>query len=125
MVQAQNLSEVRALPFLEDHCLDCHDSATKKGELNLEELGSNLDDPKIMATWIRVHDRIVAGEMPPKKKKAPPVDEKDPFLKRLSDSLVEAEKKRDKVNGRSTWRRLNRHEYKIPCAICSARPGWM
>ena len=111
IVGAQDFSKVRALPFLEDHCLDCHDSATQKGELNLEELGSNLDDPKIMATWIRVHDRIVAGEMPPKKKKAPPAGEKDPFLKVLSQSLIASEQKRDQANGRSTWRRLNRHEY--------------
>ncbi|MDA7888605.1 DUF1587 domain-containing protein, partial [Akkermansiaceae bacterium] len=103
--------DARLLPFLEDHCLDCHDSASEKGELNLEELTSNLDNPKIMATWIRVHDRIVAGEMPPKKKKAPPADEKNPFLEMLSGSLVAAEQGRDKVHGRSVWRRLNRHEY--------------
>jgi len=108
---AQNFSEVRALPFLEDHCLDCHDSATQKGELNLEELGSNLNDPDLMKTWIRVHDRIVAGEMPPKKKKAPPAGEKESFLEALSQSLIEAEQKRDRSNGRSTMRRLNRHEY--------------
>ena len=101
----------KLLPFLEDHCMNCHDSASKKGELNFEELSSNYSDPKIMATWIRVHDRIVAGEMPPKKKKAPPAGEKDLFLRKLFDSLIETEKKRDKVEGRSVWRRLNRHEY--------------
>ena len=31
------------LDFLEYHCLDCHDSATKKGDLSLEDIIDNLE----------------------------------------------------------------------------------
>ncbi|YCM45452.1 DUF1592 domain-containing protein [Verrucomicrobiaceae bacterium 227] len=98
-------------PFLQDHCFECHDGATQKGELNLEELSLKLDDPGVMRTWILVHDRLAAGEMPPKKKNAPPVAERDPFLETLSKAVVEFEKAGDEIHGRSIWRRLNRFEY--------------
>jgi hypothetical protein len=102
---------VEVVPFLEDHCFECHDSATQKGELDLEALSLKLDDPAGMKTWIMVHDRLAAGEMPPKKKNAPPIEEKDPFLKAISDAVTGVEMARDRIHGRSMWRRLNRFEY--------------
>lgn len=99
------------IPFFEDHCFECHDGATQKGELNLEELSLKLDDVAIIRKWILVHDRLAAGEMPPKKKNAPPVGEKNPFLKAISDAVIGAERGEDGIHGRSTWRRLNRFEY--------------
>ena len=99
------------LPFLEDHCYDCHDDSTQKGNLNLQELKLNLDDSQASAKWVLVHDRLQAGEMPPREKNAPPNDERDLFLKELSRSLIDYEKSQDQKNGRSVWRRLNRLEY--------------
>ncbi|MGJ8696039.1 MAG: DUF1592 domain-containing protein [Verrucomicrobiaceae bacterium] len=98
-------------PFLEDHCFDCHDGATQKGELNLEELRQSFDEPSMMEIWIKVHDRLEAGEMPPKKKKRPPEEEREPFLSELSRMITEAERAKDLTEGRSTWRRMNRVEY--------------
>ncbi len=98
-------------PLLEDHCFDCHDSATKKGKLDLENLPEDFSDLASMAIWEKVHDRLASGEMPPKKKDAPPAEEKSPFLDSLYNSLVAADKERSSAEGRSTWRRLNREEY--------------
>lgn len=50
--------------FLEQHCLDCHDSADSKGDLSLENY-KTLDH----SVWQSVLEQIATDEMPPKKKK--------------------------------------------------------
>src|SRR4051794_13091765 len=57
--------------FLDRHCLECHESVTKKGGLDLTELASDLAAPQTFAQWVAVHDRVSAGEMPPKTKPRP------------------------------------------------------
>jgi len=101
----------KIVPFLQDHCYECHDDATQKGEFNMEALPANLDDAEVSRKWIAVYDRSKAGEMPPRKKNAPPSDKRDPFLAELSRWLIETQKQSDLKHGRATWRRLNRFEY--------------
>jgi hypothetical protein len=38
--------------FLESYCLDCHDAATRKGGLDLENLRSDVREPAIFRTWV-------------------------------------------------------------------------
>ena len=56
--------------FLEKHCYECHDKETKKGGLDLESLGSEKQQ---LDRWIKVHDAVADGEMPPAKKKVRPL----------------------------------------------------
>jgi hypothetical protein len=98
-------------PFLENHCVQCHDADEKKGGLNLDALSFDLKDPKAFAAWVKVHDRTAEHEMPPKKKAQPKPQEADAFLKTLAGTLVTADRARAASEGRSTWRRLNRYEY--------------
>ena len=93
--------------FLEDYCYDCHDSASKKGGLDLEELSEGMDDPAIFAEWLKVHDRVVKGEMPPKKKDQPSAEELQEFLASLGEPLTLAHAK----SKGTVMRRLNRREY--------------
>ena len=89
----------RANPaFFEKHCYPCHDAATKKGGLDLSAL--KADD---FARWLKVHDRIEAGEMPPKKKL--PAGEKAAAMRWLHDRLVKTERTGTGL------RRLTRAEY--------------
>src|SRR5437868_3583807 len=97
--------------FLNMHCVSCHDADTKQGGLNLSALPDRFDDPAVAARWVRVHDRIAAGEMPPAKKPRPPKAETDTALKGLSDALVAAEAVRRAKEGRAPVRRLNRDEF--------------
>jgi mono/diheme cytochrome c family protein len=97
--------------FLESHCVQCHDADSKKGELDLDALGFDIKNPKVFATWVKVHDRTADHEMPPKKKPQPKPEEADVFLKWLAGTLVAADHERATSEGRSTWRRLNRYEY--------------
>src|ERR1043166_5545110 len=77
--------------FLEQRCFECHDAETKKGDLDLTALGFDLEEAKTFARWVKVHDRVRDGEMPPKKKARPEPTEVDAFLKSLSSSLVAIE----------------------------------
>lgn len=100
-----------AYRFLENHCLDCHDSSEQKGDLDLENLPFDLSDKQTFATWALVHDRADHGEMPPKKKRRPDREDLTAFLESLSGSLIVADRERIAAKGRSQVRRVNRFEY--------------
>ena len=51
--------------FLEQHCYDCHDAKTKKGDLDLTALTIDAQHVDLL---IKVHDAVERREMPPKKK---------------------------------------------------------
>jgi hypothetical protein len=100
-------------PFLENHCFDCHADGAAEGGLDLNQLGDDLDDPGVFARWERIHDRVAAGEMPPRSRsrsrsaEPPAAADRDGFLKALGGELTAAHRAR-----RGTvLRRLNRQEY--------------
>jgi hypothetical protein len=70
---------------LEQHCYDCHDAETKKGDLDLTALTLDTQHVDLL---IKVHDAVERGEMPPKKKKQPAEAEKAAFVKELEAKLM-------------------------------------
>ena len=97
--------------FLAKHCLECHSNDDPKGGLDLSALRPDFKTSRTFALWVKVHDRVRDGEMPPAKKKAPERSEVEAFLKALAAPLVAADRAREDAEGRATWRRLNRYEY--------------
>jgi hypothetical protein len=89
----------------------CHDADTKKGGLDLTSLKFELTDPDNFALWVKIHDRIAAGEMPPKNKPRPPAGEVSATIKSLHDELVASERKLTSADGKTRLRRLTRVEY--------------
>ena len=74
--------------FLEKHCYECHDKETKKGGLDLESLGSEKQQ---LEHWIKIHDAVADGEMPPAKKKTQPTTtERNAFVAELDTRLTVA-----------------------------------
>lgn len=55
-----------AQPFLEQHCFDCHDDDTKKGDLSL--LNLRKVDEGNAAAWKSIWAQVSLQEMPPQKK---------------------------------------------------------
>jgi hypothetical protein len=53
-------------PQIEQSCIECHDKETAKGSLDLTALKFDLNDRATRERWIRIHDRVEKGEMPPK-----------------------------------------------------------
>src|SRR5882672_11448875 len=92
-------------------CADCHDTDTMKGELDLTTLTFEPGDPKNFALWVKVHDRALAHEMPPKKHEQPEAKALTAFVTSLASTLNAAEHERVAREGRATQRRLNRYEY--------------
>ena len=97
--------------FLERHCFECHDDVARKGGLDLSALGSNAADAASFAAWVKVHDRLRDGEMPPKKAERPPEAETVAMLRSLDARLHDADLDRQQREGRARARRLNRDEY--------------
>jgi mono/diheme cytochrome c family protein len=102
---------VPAQPFLEAHCMDCHDSSSHKGGLDLDALKFDPQDPRSFATWVKIYDRVHTGEMPPKKKAHVETAEREAFAVHLASALTRTEKSQIEQEGRAVWRRLNRYEY--------------
>ena len=90
-------------------CTGCHDSDSKEGDLDLESLALELDEPDNFHLWERVFDRVRDGEMPPDET----LDEEDlnPFLASLHDLLETADSVRIASKGRVAARRLTRAQY--------------
>jgi Protein of unknown function (DUF1592)/Protein of unknown function (DUF1588)/Protein of unknown function (DUF1585)/Protein of unknown function (DUF1587)/Protein of unknown function (DUF1595)/Planctomycete cytochrome C len=98
--------------YLETHCFDCHDAATKKGGLDLEALPMQFDIGERFEKWAQVHDRIAAGEMPPKSRKVRPSEKENAdALTRLDDQLHDADAAFVAKTGRALFRRLTAQEY--------------
>jgi hypothetical protein len=101
-----------AFAFTGKYCAGCHNSAAKTGGLDLTTLAFAPADAANFAEWVRIRDRIQAGEMPPKViTKRPDAAEQQTFLKNLSQLLTAAEQKTTAAQGRATERRLNAYEY--------------
>ena len=92
--------------FINSYCLDCHDSETKKGDLDLKALSYGADRAS-QTKWIRAFDRITAGDMPPEKKPRPPEAQRIAALAALGKDLTQ---QHQAVKG-TVLRRLNRIEY--------------
>jgi hypothetical protein len=101
---AETPKELR--PFIEKHCVDCHDSDEAKGGLDFGKLSADLNQPETLAKWVRIFDRVDQGEMPPKKKARPEAGEKARFSQTLAAGLTSA----DRANKATVLRRLNRNE---------------
>lgn len=104
------LAQMPARAFLEAHCYECHDGPSAKAGLNLENLSTELDRSEVFETWVKVHDRVRDGEMPPKKHR-PAEDDLASFLTTISSWLADADRSRITRNGRARVRRLNRFEF--------------
>ena len=60
-----------AAEVIEDRCLTCHDSDTKKGAIDLSPLleKDNASYGNYTRLWIRLENMVDRGEMPPENKK--------------------------------------------------------
>ncbi len=108
---SQKTSAVSTRAFLETNCFACHNPTTKKGNLDLTALKPDFADAATFAVWVKVHDRVNEGEMPPKAAPQPSQAERKAFLKSLAAPMIAADAVRIRREGRSVLRRMNRYEY--------------
>ncbi|MBB65615.1 MAG: hypothetical protein CMO81_11195 [Waddliaceae bacterium] len=97
--------------FFKAHCLDCHDSETQEGKVDLETLPFRITTIEQAELWQKVLGVLNSGEMPPKDSKQPVNKEKADFLDDLSLTMVTARKVLSDSGGKITMRRLNKRDY--------------
>ena len=98
--------------FIEEHCADCHDSETNKGDFRADRLGEDLGTAENRNGWSRVLARLQAGEMPPQSRiNRPTAPETKAALVFLKTALHSEARTRLRETGRARIRRLNRLEY--------------
>ena len=115
--------EPKLAPFFSKHCTECHDADSKKGGLDLTTLPPANSSAENFARWVKVHDRIASGEMPPKKKARPAPAEVQSVTRALAATLVAAERTRLASEPRTGVRRLTRAEYESTVRDLFAMPG--
>ncbi len=110
--------------FLQEYCVHCHDGGTSEGGLNLEDLEVKSTDPVNLATWAKVYDRIVSGEMPPEVEARPDPQTLNAFSLAIASAITDAWKSRYATQGRVGGRRLNPVEYEYTLRDLLAAP-WL
>ena len=82
---ASDLAAVEVVEFFDRYCIDCHDSTTKKGSLSLEPVTAFKEAKPDL--WAAIREQIQLGQMPPKDKRQPTVEEKQDFVIWIAESL--------------------------------------
>jgi hypothetical protein len=99
------------LEFVKTHCYECHTGTEAEAGLDLSALKPDLTSRESFGRWAKIHDRVAAGEMPPKTSKQPADAERSKWVKLLQQELVNTEKTSRERDGRTPARRLTRAEY--------------
>ncbi|MEZ6131566.1 MAG: DUF1592 domain-containing protein [Planctomycetaceae bacterium] len=97
--------------LIKTHCIACHGSKTREGDLRLDTLEANFSDSQTAAKWIEVMDNLNLGEMPPDGEAQPPVELIEQTTDWIATELRDAAMQAKSTGGRVLMRRLNRSEY--------------
>ncbi len=97
--------------MIKQSCIGCHQGKTAGGGLDLSILKFSPAESRNFALWVKIHDKVEAGEMPPKGAAQPTASARKTFLTALSQPLTAFDDSRIRSEGRSRWRRMNRLEY--------------
>lgn len=87
-------------PFLQTHCVSCHGPKKQESRLRLDEVTGVQSGNRNL--WTMVHERVAAGEMPPKERPQPTEADR----KKVLAWIVEQQR----ALGPGGTRRLNRRE---------------
>ncbi|QDT52305.1 Planctomycete cytochrome C [Caulifigura coniformis] len=97
--------------IVKSSCVECHNADDKSGQLDLSALPLNPGDPRNAEVWVRIHDRVRNGEMPPKDAEPLKPADREALIRGVAEAITSAELAQTKAQGRATRRRLNRQEY--------------
>ncbi len=101
----------QVLPVLDNYCLNCHDSETAKGDIDLESALKRRPFVRDLALWQNVAERIRSGDMPPEGKKRP--DDQQALIVRawIKKDIDAFDYSKVSEPGNVPARRLSREEY--------------
>ena len=103
--------DARVLPIVKQFCNDCHSTADKEGELDLERFAKFDDVRHDPRAWIKVVEMLKSGEMPPEDADQPTAEQKK-LLSDWAKGYLDAEAKASAGDpGPVVLRRLSNAEY--------------
>lgn len=92
--------------FLAANCHDCHNSDTAEAGLNLDSLQASADESSLAKKWVRILDRVEAGEMPPPDDATVDAKHAAGFVKSLGDWIRREQQAAAERHGRVPARQL-------------------
>ena len=98
-------------PFLENHCVDCHNDRRQKGGMNFERLSSADVVAEHQEDVERALLMLRTGEMPPVDEERPDTKDAEAVTAWFTQEFARLERITPPDPGRITVRRLNRTEY--------------
>ncbi|MFZ9090819.1 MAG: c-type cytochrome domain-containing protein, partial [Planctomycetaceae bacterium] len=91
--------------FLTKNCSDCHSGSDAEAGLNLESLPAEPADHAALKRWIRIFDRVHAGEMPPTEWGTVSASDQQKFLADTKSWLEKFQRRQWAEQGRVRGRR--------------------
>src|SRR4051812_1427776 len=67
--------------FTKNYCSSCHNAVDREGGLDLGTVTYAPGNSTNFLTWVKVHDRVQSGEMPPKEVERPNPPDVSAFMK--------------------------------------------
>ncbi len=113
-VLSASLSGEPAAPvkaMIEQHCQKCHSGEKPKGKFDITKLTPDFAAKQMRERWQAVLDQVASGDMPPKEKPRPSVEETKALTAWINERVTAAELAHQNEQGRVVMRRLNRAEY--------------
>lgn len=107
--------------FFRRYCHDCHNAHEQTAGLDLTALAWDFANPEHFRRWVKIYDRIKAGEMPPAGADQPAPERRAAVAQSLADELIAAERIASKDAPR--LRRLTRGEYENTIRDLFDMPG--
>lgn len=95
-----------AQQFVSQQCTDCHSGPDGEGGFDLGELTDDLEDRGNRDQWVRIIDRVEAGEMPPPDSARLSKRAIERFVEDAGGSVLKFEKQERATRGRVFARRL-------------------
>lgn len=93
------------------HCYECHGPDAAEAGLRLDQLPADFSAVEKARLWTKVHDRIAAGEMPPKDSPRLASAERAGVTRWLDENLLAADLRALSPKGSLVLRRLTRVQY--------------
>ncbi|MBH54254.1 MAG: hypothetical protein CMI18_07895 [Opitutaceae bacterium] len=93
--------------LLSNYCLNCHDEAEMKGDVNLDHYSIDWSDKEHRDLWENALHMLQEGLMPPEDKAQPALEERNTLISWLDENLLE-----NTPVGGTLPRRLSAEEYR-------------
>ena len=99
------------VPFLKQHCYQCHSATEREADRRFDLLKFPFPDDNALIDFQDVLDQLNLGEMPPPSEKQPDAGDVAKVIDWLTAEIEKFQQQREGTGGETVLRRLNRREY--------------